>query len=736
MKNEKIATATVTNMETGEESYSRKLMDFVHLHLHTHYGLSGSIIQLEPLFKTVRSYGMSACAITDHGNMHGVPSFCFTAREMGIKPIIGIEACVDSRTLGKKTQKNNENNHIILLAHNDIGYSNLIKLASSARSISSGSTLSINKDVLKECSEGLICLTTCIHGEIPSLIIRGDDALLKRAIEEYSSIFHERLFFELQHNNMKEQKIVNERLISLSRHYGIPLVATNNCQYLNMDDVNVYESLQRNKKGKERLDMLRCRNEGLHVASPEEMYRVFSNYPEALSNTVRIAEMCNVAIGDIYYWPEYEVWSKLNAHEYLGRIAGEGLEKRMEAITGRYRERLHYELDIIGKCEFSQYFLVVADYVNYAKRMNIPVAPGQGYESGSLLAYCLGITDIDPIRHNLSFEMFIDPMRVTFPDIDVAFSAKGRKEVIGYLSDKYGKESVANVIQFHTKQIKGCASGGLIYSISVDNSAVLLYDALSGHVPPLYQKKNIPVTQYDRMGLLSVGFIPHDLHGLRQLDLMQTVLDLLKADGRSVDVSTIPLNDQRTYEFLGHGDISGVFSYKEHRMKGLLETIKPHRFEDLVSLVAINSSPSVNKSMVEEYAKNKNNPSLVRYETPLVEAILSGTYGIILYIEHIRKIVTVIARFSAPEFYKLRRTVMLQESTQQIKNLEEQFITKSVHNGVSEDIAKRIYCDILNNGGNICSKARTTSSALLAYRMAYLKANYYEYFMNAVRSKQ
>ncbi len=381
--------------------------------------------------------------------------------------------------------------------------------------------------------------------------------------------------------------------------------------------------------------------------------------------------------------PQHEVWYKMNAYQYLERIAREGLERRMGgAIPGQYREKLDYELDVIEKCGFSQYFLVVADYVNYAKRMNIPVAPGQGSESGSLLVYCLGITDIDPILHNLSFEMFIDPQRISFPDIDASLSARGRREVIGYLSDKYGKESVA------------------------------------------------------RMDLLNVGFISHDPYGLRQLDLMQKVLDLMRTDGVFIDVSTFPLDDQKTYEFLWYGDISGVFSYKEHRMKGLLEKIRPQRFHDLVPLVAINSSPSMNKNIVEEYIKNKNNPSLTHYETPLLEEILSDAYGIILYVEQVKKIATVIARFSADEFSMLKKAVMLQESSKQTKDLEELFIAKSVHNGVSEDGARRIYRNMLNNGRNIYSKARATASALLAYRMAYLKANYHEHFMSAVCSKQ
>ena len=381
--------------------------------------------------------------------------------------------------------------------------------------------------------------------------------------------------------------------------------------------------------------------------------------------------------------PQHEVWSKMNAHQYLERIAREGLERRMEgAIPGQYRERLDYELDVIEKCGFSQYFLVVADYVNYAKRMNILVAPGQGSESGSLLVYCLGITVIDPILHNLSFEMFIDPQRISFPDIDVSLSARGRREVIGYLSDKYGKESVA------------------------------------------------------RMDLLNVGFISHDPYSLRQLNLMQKILDLLRTDGVFIDVSTFPLDDQRIYAFLRHGDISGVFSYKEHRMKGLLDKIRPQRFHDLVSLVAINSSPSMNKNIVDEYVKNRNAPSLAHYETPLLEEILSDAYGIIIYVEQVKKIATAIARFSADEFSTLKRVIMLQESIQQIKDFEDLFIAKSVHKGVSEDGARRIYRNMLDNGKNICSKARATASALLAYRMAYLKANYYEHFMSAVRSKQ
>ena len=705
-------------------------MDFVHLHLHTCYGLVDSTIKIEPLLDCVRSYGMNACAITDHGNMHGVPHFYFTAQELGIKPIIGIEAYIDSQTTDRKKLRSPEKYHIILLAYNNIGYHNLIKFASYAQLKGSKSILNINKDILKKHSEGLIFLTSCIKGEIPSRILEGDDALLHKTIEEYTSIFNERFFFELQNNNLKAQTIVNEKLITLSKYFGIPLLATNNCHYLNKADAKVYSSLLRAGKGEDK-NLLYYPKKSLHVKSKEEMYASFSNFPEALSNTMRIAEMCNVSIEETIRWPDYTAWSAVNAHEYLSELAGKGLKKLCQTLPGNslthYKERLDYELDVIEKTSFSQYFLVVTDYIEYAKTRGIPIAP-LNHESASLLVHCLGITDIDPIKHNLSFEMFMDPKRINIPDIDVAFSTRGRDEVITYLSNKYGKEHVANVINFHSRQLKGCASDGLICRASIDNSAFLLSDDLSDHVP-LYQKNNsVPLTHYDRKGLASMGFIPYDLYSLRQLDLLQTVLDLLKADGISVNLSTIPLDDDETYKFMVSKDISGVFLHKEHRMKGLLGKIKPYRFEDFVPLIAINSSPSLNKSIVEEYIKNINNPSLIHYETPVMEEILSGTYGIILYIEQIKEIAAVIAQLSADEAYMLRRTVKLQESTEHIKDLEELFIKKSGLNGTPEDIAKKIYNNMLYVGKNIYSKSRATSSALFAYQVAYLKANYYEYF--------
>ncbi len=446
------------------------MKDFVHLHVHTQYSLLDGAIRSDRLFNLAKSFNMNACAITDHGNMFGAVDFYFDARKAGVKPIIGCEAYLapKSRFDQKKVKGEDNAYHLVLLAMNHQGYKNLLKLISLAHTEGFYYVPRIDKEILRQYNEGLICLTACLKGEIPNAILKYDNAHVNALVEEYYSIFGDRLYFELQDNGITEQKTINEALIGLSRHYNIPIVATNDCHYLLREEAKAHELLLCIQTGKTMNDKDRMSfsSDHFYFKSPDEIDIAFSGYPEALSNTVRIAERCDLTIDtDTYHFPEFKAPDGTALNDYFEGLARDGFQHRLPAIRllysefgenllRTYRERLDYEIGVIKKTGFAGYFLIVADFINYAKTHNIPVGPGRGSAAGSLIAYCLGITDIDPIKYDLTFERFLNPERISMPDIDVDFCRNKRDEVIRYVTEKYGKDNVAQIITFGTMKSK------------------------------------------------------------------------------------------------------------------------------------------------------------------------------------------------------------------------------------------------------------------------------------------
>jgi len=773
------------------------MTEFVHLHLHSQFSLLDGAIRFEPLFDLANQYNMKACSITDHGNMYGVIDFYFTARQFGIKPIIGCEAYISPRSRLEQVRIKGEDNayHIVLLAMNNEGYKNLLKIISSAHLEGFYYVPRIDKELLRAHNEGILCLTACIKGEIPNQILKGDEKSVKGKVEEYLSIFGDRLFFELQDNGLDEQRKINETLIDLSRFYGVPIVATNDCHYLRKEEAKAHELLLCIQTGKTMIDKdrLSFKSEEFYFKSPDEIARAFSNYPEALSNTLKVAEMCNVTMDvGTYHFPELKVEEGLDLNAHFEKKCWDGFKGRLGRIQSsyedwtdemnrKYEDRLRYELDVIKQTGFASYFLIVADFIQYAKSQEIPVGPGRGSAAGSLIAYCLRITDIDPIKYDLIFERFLNPERISMPDIDVDFCKKGRERVIQYVTEKYGTDNVAQIITFGTMQSKGAVRDvgralGMPYA-EVDKIAKLITSAdkgiakaiqdepqikelyqtderikelldnamvieglarhasthaagivisnkhLTEHVPLCRGKNDETVTQYHMKVIEKIGLIKMDFLGLETLTIMDDTVKLLKGQGIELDIDNLPLDDKKTYELLSSGNTSGVFQLESRGMKDLLVKLKPSKFDDIMPLIALYRPGPLKSGMVEEFIKRKNNPSLVKYETPLLKQILDDTYGVTIYQEQIMKIAVVLANFSIKDADALRKA-MSKKIPEQLESYKDQFIKGALANGVSLEAAKTIYDVILRFGEYGFNKSHSTAYGLIAYQTAYLKAHH------------
>ncbi len=772
------------------------MIDFVHLHVHTQFSLLDGAIRNDRLFSLAKTFGMKACAITDHGNMFGAVDFHFDAKKAGLKPIIGCEAYLapKSRFDQKKVKGEDNAYHVVLLAMNEQGYKNLLKLISLAHTEGFYYVPRIDKEILRQYNEGLICLTACLKGEIPNAILKYDKAHVNTLVDEYLSIFGDRLYFELQDNGIAEQKTINEGLIDLSRHYNVPIVATNDCHYLLREEHKAHELLLCIQTGKTMndKDRLSFSSDHFYFKSPDEVSLAFSQYPEALSNTVAVAERCNLTIDTAYHFPDFKVPEGMDLNDYFEELSRKGFDHRLpsiralynefgERLMDEYRERLNYEIGVIRKTGFAGYFLIVADFINYAKTHDIPVGPGRGSAAGSLIAYSLGITDIDPIKYDLTFERFLNPERISMPDIDVDFCKNKRDEVIRYVSEKYGKDNVAQIITFGTMKSKAAVRDvgralGMPYAevdkiakliVSVDrgiekaindepqvgelyntdpqvkellDNAIVL-EGLARHASthaagiviankhlseyvPLYRgQHDETVTQYHMKIIEKIGLIKMDFLGLETLTLIASVIRLLKDEGIDIDMATLPLDDKPTFDLLASGDTSGVFQLESSGMKDLLMKLKPSKFDDIMPLIALYRPGPLNSGMVKEFIERKNNPDKVTYETPLLEGILKDTYGVIIYQEQIMKIAMVLANFSLKDADILRKA-MSKKIPEELAKYREQFIEGAKSNRVSRAVAEKIYDVIVRFGEYGFNKSHSTAYGLISYQTAYLKAHY------------
>ena len=783
--------------------------DYVHLHVHTQYSLLDGAIRIGDLLRRAAEFSMQAVSVTDHGTLFGAVEFYSKAKKAGIKPIIGCEIYVAPRTRFDKTPLDNkELSHLILLVKNQDGYHNLCKLATAAQLDGFYYKPRIDKQILKECSNGLIGLSACLHGEIPRCIQQGRIEQAELVAQEYLGIFGEDNFFlEVQNNGLQEQEQVNQMLLEMSQRLSIPLVASNDCHYLSKEDVRAHDVLLCIQTGKTVQDneRLKFRTDQLYFKSKTEMHEAFKDYPGALSNTVEIAQRCNIDFDfDTYHFPRFADESEQSIDTLFAQNVQQGFEQRIKRLKEKnpridqalYRNRLDYEISVIQDMGFSSYFLIVADFIRYAKEDHIPVGPGRGSAAGSLVAYSLGITDLDPIAHGLIFERFLNPARKSMPDIDVDFCIDGREDVYRYVVDKYGGgDYVAQIITFgklktravirdvgraldiplaevdaiakmvpdilnislsealereprlielaHQKPeidelIKICrVLEGLPRHASTHAAGVVIADKPLVNYMPLYRgKKGEVVTQYDMKIVEKIGLVKFDFLGLRNLTVIDNTLRLIAAQGKTApDLENIELTDSATFRLLSAGDTTGVFQLESSGMKDLLVRLKPETFDDVIALVALYRPGPMESGMIDDYVARKHGKKSVEYLLPQLEPILKETYGVIVYQEQVMKIANDLANYSMAEADDLRKA-MGKKIVSIMAEHRQRFVNGAVENGITAEQAAPIFSLMEKFGGYGFNKSHSAAYALIAYQTAYLKAHFPVEFMASLLTSE
>ncbi|MDD4861857.1 MAG: DNA polymerase III subunit alpha, partial [Smithellaceae bacterium] len=787
-----------------------KHANFVHLHVHTQYSLLDGMIRLDDLFKKAKEYAMPAMAITDHGNMFGAIDFYKQAYANGIKPIIGCELYVAPRsrfdrttsTIGEATR------HLVVLVKNMQGYKNLMKLASAAHIEGFYYRPRVDKELLKQCSEGLIASSACLHGEIASHIVRGNMDEARKAALELRQIFGEDNFYlEIMENGIPDQKIANRGLIELSKDLSIPLIATNDCHYLNADHAEAHNVLLCIQTGKtiEDKDRMSMTSDQFYVKSPEEMQALFADVPEAIANTVSVAERCNLTFEfGKFYLPKFEVKNpEESLEDYLERKAIEGLDKLLPtimkyqkedeaAVREKYHKRLRSELEIIKKMGFAGYFLIVSDFIKHAKHTGVPVGPGRGSAAGSLVAYAIRITDIDPIRYGLLFERFLNPDRISMPDIDIDFCQERRGEIIKYVTEKYGKDKVTQICTFGKMMAKGVIRDvgralnipygevdriaklvpnvlnitlaeafkmeprfgeerrknpqidkmlslslileGLNRHSSVHAAGVVISDAPLIERVPLFAPKDDIVSQYSMKDIEAVGLTKFDFLGLKTLTVIRNAIDFIKESHNiDVDINNLPLDDKETYRLLMKGETDGVFQLESSGMKDLLVNFKPDHIEDVIALIAA-YRPGPMK-MIPDFIARKHGKQQITYELPQLEPILKETYGIILYQEQVMQIANVIGGYTMSQADTLRK-VMGKKQVAAMEKEKPKFLEGAKKQKINENKAKTIWDQMETFAEYGFNKSHSAAYAIITYQTAYLKAHYPVAFMAALLTSE
>jgi len=783
--------------------------DFVHLHVHTQYSLLDGAIRIDDLLQQAIAFDMQAVTVTDHGTMFGAVEFFEKAEAAGVKPIIGCELYVAPRTRFDKTPLDNkELSHLILLVENKEGYHNLCKLATAAQLEGFYYRPRIDKKILKECSRGLIGLSACLHGEIPRCLQQGRIDQAEAAARGYREIFGENNFFlEVQNNGIEEQEQVNQALLDISQRLSIPLVASNDCHYLNKEHVRAHDVLLCIQTGKTIHDneRLKFRTDQLYFKSKAEMYAAFKDYPGALSNTVDIANRCDIDFDfNTYHFPRFADDSGLSSDELFTQQVRQGFERRMQRLREKnpqidenlYRDRLEYEISVINDMGFSGYFLIVADFIRYAKENQVPVGPGRGSAAGSLVAYSLGITDLDPITHGLIFERFLNPARKSMPDIDVDFCIDGREDIYKYVVDKYGGgDYVAQIITFgklKTRAVIRDVGRALdiplaevdaiakmvpdILNISLDEAlereprlvelasqkseideliqicrvleglprhasthaaGVVIADQPLVNYMPLYRgKKGEVVTQYDMKIVEKIGLVKFDFLGLRNLTVIANTLSLIASQGQPPpDLDNIDLTDKATYRLLSAGDTTGVFQLESSGMKDLLVRLKPEKFDDVIALVALYRPGPMESGMIDDYVARKHGRKKVEYLLPQLEPILKETYGVIVYQEQVMKIANDLASYSMAEADDLRKA-MGKKIQAIMAEHRERFVNGAAQNAIAAEKSAPIFSLMEKFGGYGFNKSHSAAYALIAYQTAYLKAHFPVEFMASLLTSE
>ena len=783
--------------------------NFVHLHLHSQYSLLDGAIKLDDLVERAREYRMPAVAVTDHGNMFGAVEFYSKAMAAGVKPIIGCEVYVapGSRlTKGNARGSSEASYHLVLLCKNLVGYKNLCYLISTAYRDGFYYKPRIDWDLLAKHNQGLIALSACLGGELPTLInLNQPDEALERA-RAISAVFDNRRFYlELQENYLPEQAKANQGLVKIARELDLPMVATNDCHYLSREEAFAHEVLLCIQTGKTMDDPNRMRfaNEEFYVKTPDEMIELFKDYPDAIANTIEIAERCNLELDfDTYHFPQYEKPADKTLDEVLAEQSHAGLESRLAEIRKVrdvdadlekvYRERLDSELECIKQMGFPGYFLIVADFINWGKDNGIPVGPGRGSAAGSLVAFAIRITDIDPIPYNLLFERFLNPERVSMPDIDVDFCIYGREEVIEYVRQKYGKENVAQIITFGTMLAKGVlrdvgralnipygevdkiaklvpnvlgitlkkaiaqepklkalaekdpkvkelvkialALEGLTRHASTHAAGVVVTPRPLSEYLPLYTdpKSGGQVTQFPMNYVEKIGLVKFDFLGLKTLTVIENAVRLVHAGkSRDFDLKLIRDDDPKTYELLSRGETTGVFQLESSGMKEYLVKLKPSCFEDLIAMVALYRPGPLGSGMVDSFIKRKQGQETFKYDFPQLEPILKDTYGVIVYQEQVMQIAQALGGYSLGGADLLRRA-MGKKKPEEMAKQKKIFLKGAEENKLNLKKAEAVFDLMAKFAEYGFNKSHSAAYALVALHTAYLKAHYPVEFMAAL----
>ena len=777
-------------------------MNFAHLHVHTEYSLLDGSNKIKEYVERVKELGMNSAAITDHGVMYGVIDFYRAARAAGIKPILGCEVYVAPNSRFDREISGGEDRyyHLVLLAENNTGYANLMKIVSKGFVEGYYYKPRVDKKVLREYSEGIIALSACLAGEVQRYLTKGLYEEAKKAALEYRDIFGEgNYFLELQDHGIPEQSLVNQRLLQMSEELGIELVVTNDVHYTYAEDAKPHDILLCIQTGKKLSDENRMRYEGgqYYVKSPEEMARLFPYALQALDNTQRIADRCNVEIEfGVTKLPKYEVPDGMTSWEYLNKLCFEGLEKRYGNPTQALKDRLTYELNTIHNMGYVDYFLIVWDFINYAKTHGIAVGPGRGSAAGSIVSYCLEITNIDPIRYQLLFERFLNPERVTMPDIDVDFCYERRQEVIDYVVRKYGKDRVVQIVTFGTLAARGVIRDvgrvmDLPYAfvdsiakmipqelnITIDKAlkmnpelrktyesdeqvkylidmskrleglprhssmhaagVVISQKSVDEYVPLSRASDGSITTQFTMTTLEELGLLKMDFLGLRTLTVIQNAEKMAKKRTPDFDIEAIDYDDKAVLDYIGTGKTDGIFQIESAGMKSFMKELKPHSLEDIIAGISLYRPGPMD--FIPQYIKGKNDASSITYDCPQLEPILAPTYGCIVYQEQVMQIVRDLAGYTLGRSDLLRRAmskkkadVMQKERQIFVYGDAEQGVPGCVNNGISEATANKIYDEMIDFAKYAFNKSHAAAYAVVAYQTAFLKYYYPVEFMAAL----
>lgn len=788
-------------------------MNFTHLHVHTEYSLLDGSSKIKEITKRAKELGMDSLAITDHGVMYGVIDFYKAAKEVGIKPILGCEVYVAPGSRFEKTPGESEDRyyHLVLLAENNTGYQNLMKIVS--RGFTEGFYYKprVDYEVLEQFHEGIIALSACLAGEVQRYLARGMYEMGMEAARKYENIFGKGNFFlELQDHGISTQQYVNQQLVRMSEELDIELVATNDIHYTYAEDAEAHDILLCIQTGKLVTDENRMRYEGgqYYCKSPEEMAALFSYAPQAIENTYKIAQRCNVEIEfGVTKLPKYEVPEGFDSWTYLNHLCYEGMKKRYPDMDsegcivseqGRtnIKERLDYELSVIHTMGYVDYFLIVWDYINYARVNDIPVGPGRGSAAGSIVSYCLGITDIDPIKYSLIFERFLNPERVSMPDIDVDFCYERRQEVIDYVVEKYGKDRVVQIVTFGTMAARAVIKDvgrvlnlpyamvdsiakmvpreigitidkalkenpdlknayesdeqvrdlidkskrleGLPRHASMHAAGVLISQkAVDEYVPLSTGSDGAVVAQFVMTTLEELGLLKMDFLGLRTLTVIRDAEGLVKKHTPDFSIDTIDYSDKAVYDLIGTGKCDGIFQLESAGMKSFMKELKPQNIEDLIAGISLYRPGPMD--FIPQYIAGKNQPDQVKYDCPQLETILKPTYGCIVYQEQVMQIVRDLAGYSWGRSDLVRRamskkkaSVMEKERKNFIYGNEEENVPGCIKNGIDEKTAGKIYDNMIDFAKYAFNKSHAACYAVVSFQTAYMKTHYPVEFMAAL----